>query len=156
MAEEERAIIEQEAGPGRIALIASSYLRLFGEELVTSEPGLADALWHLPAVVLAHGTQDDPIFFYANRTALDLFELTPEQLIAMPSRKSAEPMHRNERARFMAQVSEQGRVDNYAGVRVTSTGRRFRMERARVWNLTDEAGQYHGQAATFDQWVWLD
>lgn len=117
---------------------------------------MAEALWNLPAVVLAHGMQDDPVFYYGNRTALDLFELSAGQLIAMPSRKSAEPMHRDERARFMALVAQQGWVDDYAGIRVTLTGRRFRMEHARVWNLIDETGQYCGQAASFDRWVWLD
>lgn len=117
---------------------------------------MAEALWNLPAVVLAHGMQDDPVFYYGNRTALDLFELSAGQLIAMPSRKSAEPMHRDERARFMALVAQQGWVDDYAGIRVTLTGRRFRMEHARVWNLIDETGQYYGQAASFDRWVWLD
>jgi hypothetical protein len=38
-------------------------------------------------------------------------------------------------------------------VRITRTGRRFKIERAIVWNLIDAAGTIHGQAATFDQWT---
>ena len=129
---------------------------MFNTPLFREDSDHSEALWHLPAVVLAHGTQDDPVFFYGNAKALELFELTPRQLITMASRKSAEPMHRDERARFMARVSKLGRVDDYAGIRITSSGRRFRMEQARVWNLVDDDGQHHGQAATFDHWIWLD
>lgn len=152
----DRRIIEQEAGADRIALIISSYRQMFGAALVPTGHNAVDALWNLPAVVLAHGTQADPVFFYGNAKALQVFELQAEQLITMPSRTSAEPIHRDERARFMAEVTEKGRVCDYAGVRVTSTGRRFRMEQARVWNLIDPDGEYHGQAATFDHWIWLD
>ncbi|HCB13671.1 MAG TPA: hypothetical protein DEP36_08925 [Gammaproteobacteria bacterium] len=37
-------------------------------------------------------------------------------------------------------------------MRIARTGRRFMIERATVWNLTDAAGQRCGQAATFRDW----
>jgi hypothetical protein len=47
-------------------------------------------------------------------------------------------------------------VDDYSGVRVSKSGRRFRIERAIVWNLTDAAGTHCGQAASFDRWTPLE
>jgi len=140
-------LIAASAGP-RLGLIAQSYARLTGLSL--PEP-----LWTAPCVILAHGTQDDPIFFYGNRLALELFEMTAAAHIATPSRLSAEPVAREERARLLAQVAARGFIDDYAGVRVSATGRRFRIERATVWNLLDANGAVHGQAATFSDWTEL-
>ncbi len=53
-------------------------------------------------------------------------------------------------------VQVPGFIDDYAGVRVSATGRRFRIEAATVWNLVDAAGALHGQAAAFDRWTLLD
>ena len=144
MPERERSIIERAAGAERIARIALSYRHHFGCDLVPAGADMVEALWNLPAVVLAHGTQDDPVFYYGNRTALDGQVLDGEGGAAIAG------------ARFMTLVAQQGWVDDYAGIRITLTGRRFRMEHARVWNLIDETGQYCGQAASFDRWVWLD
>ena len=58
-------------------------------------------------------------------------------------------MEREERARFMQAVGERGYVDDYTGVRISSTGKRFYILQATVWNVTDENGVIHGQAATF-------
>jgi hypothetical protein len=150
-----RAIIESHAGE-RIALIAASHLRLTGCDLVPAMGDIAEAMWNLPAVVLAHGTESDPIFFYGNRAALDLFEVEAEDFIRMPSRLSAEPLRREERARLLARVTEYGFIEDYSGFRISATGRRFHIERATVWNLTDRAGAIHGQAATFDRWIEAD
>jgi len=141
------------AGP-RLALIAESFARLTGRPLL-SDAG-AQALWTAPFVVLAHGTEADPVFFYGNRTALALFEVSAEQLLAMPSRLSAEAPDRRERARLLDQVARHGFIADYAGVRVSASGRRFRIERATVWNLVDAAGGLHGQAAAFADWTPLD
>ncbi|HWA63520.1 MAG TPA: MEKHLA domain-containing protein [Caulobacteraceae bacterium] len=151
---EAQAFLAANAGT-RLALIAASHARLTGRPLVAAAPeNLAAKLWTAPFGVLAHGTEADPVFFYANRLALELFELTPQALIAMPSRLSAEPGgEREARARFMRDVTQRGFADDYAGVRVSSTGRRFRIEAATVWNLVDTAGRRHGQAAAFSRWT---
>ncbi|HKR90623.1 MAG TPA: MEKHLA domain-containing protein [Phenylobacterium sp.] len=140
----------------RLALIAGSFARLTGRPLLGGTPASAHALWTAPMVILAHGTEPDPIFFYGDRQALELFELTAEQLLRTPSRLSAEAPERAERARLFGEVSRHGFIDNYAGVRISASGRRFRIEQACVWNLLDEAGEIHGQAAAFDHWVRLD
>jgi hypothetical protein len=146
-----QSIMAASAGD-RLALIAESHARLTGRALVASPEGL----WDAPFVVLAHGLQPDPVFFYGNRMALELFELTPQALVVMPSRLSTEPLGREERARLLDEVARRGFIEDYAGVRVSSSGRRFRIERATVWNLVDASGRLHGQAAAFDRWTPLD
>ena len=133
----------------RIALIASSFARLLGRPLVDGDDDLVEALWRAPQAVVAHGTEADPVFFFGNRAALAAFECPVEQFIAMPSRLSAEAPLRAERQALLDRVSAQGFIDDYAGVRISATGRRFRIEQAVVWNLIDAQGERHGQAAMF-------
>jgi hypothetical protein len=140
----------------RLPLIAESYQRLLGKPLVSASGDIALDLWQAPQVIVAHGTEDDPVFFYGNRRALDVFEMAFADFICLPSRFSAEPLLREERARLLERVSRDGYIDDYAGVRVSASGRRFRIEQAVVWNLIDAAGVCHGQAATFDHWIALD
>ena len=141
----------------RLHLLADSFLRLTGQPLVAIEPGetLEAALWRAPRVIVAHGTEADPVFFYGNRLALELFEMDAAAFARLPSRFSAEPLAREERARLLERVSRDGYIDDYAGVRISATGRRFRIAQATVWNLVDAAGVRHGQAATFAAWQHL-
>ncbi len=75
----EGALVEAHAGAGRIALISGSYQQLTGRQLVNG-----GTLWDLPAVVVAHSTEDDPIFFYGNRAALTLFDFPLPNSSACP------------------------------------------------------------------------
>lgn len=137
-------------------LILDNYRRLLGRELITvSDPAqTVEALFAAPCVVLAafgeFGT--DHLFGYANRSGLDRFETTWEELMGLPSSLSAEPLCREERRRLLDEVGRRGYIDNYAGVRISRRGRRFRILRATVFNLLDEQGGYVGQAATFADW----
>lgn len=117
---------------------------------------MAEALWQAPRVIVAHGTEADPVFFYGNRLALHTFDMDFASFTRLPSRYSAEPLAREERARLLERVSRDGFIDDYAGVRISASGKRFRIERAVVWNLVDPAGGHHGQAATFSHWQPLD
>lgn len=137
----------------RLPLLADSFRHFTGKALVPDHGDLAQALWQAPLAIVAHGTQPDPIFFFGNRMALTLFETAPTDFIAMPSRLSAEPGLRAERAELMARVTRDGFIADYAGIRISATGKRFRIERAIVWNLLDEAGVLHGQAAAFSEWT---
>jgi hypothetical protein len=110
---------------------------------------LRHALWSAPRAIVAHGTEDDPVFFYGNRLALELFAMSFEDFTQLPSRYSAEPLERDARARLLERVTRQGYVDDYAGVRISGKGKRFMIDAATVWNLIDEAGNHRGQAATF-------
>lgn len=113
----------------------------------------AQALFEAPFVVVAHGTQPDPILNYGNRAALTLWELDLATLLATPSRLTAEPVHRDERARLLERTRRDGYVDDYRGIRISRSGRRFLIEQAIVWNLSDAAGAPVGQAATFQHWT---
>lgn len=133
----------------RIAQIAQSFQRFLGKPLVDNGTDIVRALWDSPAAVLAHGTEADPVFFFGNAAALRIFECDVDQFTAMPSRLSAEAPLRDERQSLLERVSANGYIDDYAGMRITATGRRFRIERAIVWNLVDTGGVRQGQAATF-------
>jgi len=132
------------ATAAHVQRLLDSFARLLGRELV---------LFRAPFVVVSHGTEADPILNYGNAAALALWELDFDALLRTPSRLTAEPLHRDERARLLERTLRDGFVDDYAGVRISSTGRRFRIERATVWNLFDTAGGHRGQAATFDRWT---
>ena len=115
----------------------------------------AKALFEAPFVVVSHGTEPDPLLNYGNRAALTLWEMSWEELIQTPSRLTAEPVSREERARLLSLVTQKGFIADYRGIRISKTGRRFRIEKAIVWNLMDEQGYYAGQAASFDRWTYL-
>jgi hypothetical protein len=132
----------------RIALIFKSYQRLTGKQLLAM-PFSPQAMWNAPQAIVAHGTEEDPVFFYGNRAALELFEMTFEEFIRLPSRLSAESPGQEARAVLMNEVTRRGFVDNYSGMRISSLGHRFLIQQGTVWNLRDASGVYHGQAATF-------
>ena len=131
----------------RLALIARTHLKLMGAPLAESfDP---QSLWCAPRVIVAHGTETDPVFFYGNSAALQLFEMDFAEFARLPSRFSAEPMERQARVALLERVARCGFVDDYAGIRISKSGKRFAIENATVWNLLDDAGVYRGQAATF-------
>lgn len=135
-----------------------SFHAVTGRDLIDPALSLdvaAEALFHAPFVVLSHDAAPDPLLTYGNQTALNLFALTWEELIQMPSRLTAQAPDRAERARLLAEVTAHGFIDNYSGVRIARTGQRFLIEQATVWNLTDAQGQRCGQAATFRDWRFL-
>ncbi len=136
-------------------LLLESYHRWTGQELIErrgTDPVQAKALFYVPFVVVSHGNQDDPVLNYANAAALALWETTWERLTSMPSRLTAEPVNQAERARMLEQASVRGYIDDYRGVRISATGRRFLVEQALVWNVVDKDGRKRGQAATFSRW----
>ena len=156
----------------RLRLIVSSYQRLTGKALIVvcsprphltpcplpegegvstglGDAELRDALWNAPRAIVAHGTEDDPIFFYGNLLALQLFEMSVEEFARLPSRLSAEPLAQEAREKLLAKVARQGYVDGYSGMRIAKSGRRFMIADTTVWNLVDENGVHQGQAAVF-------
>ena len=142
------------AGVARLQLLVDSHRRLTDRPLLEAPGGdLAEAVWRAPQVIVAHGTEVDPVFFYGNALALQVFAMDFAAFTRLPSRYSAEPLAREERAQLLERVSRDGFIDDYAGVRIAADGRRFRIEQAVVWNLVDAAGQCHGQAASFARWV---
>lgn len=142
-----------------VALMRRSFRHWTGRDLV--DPRLSDIeaarfAFHAPFVLVSHDTAPDPVFNYGNETALGLFGMSWQDFTALPSRYSAAPVSREERARLLAQVTANGYIDDYRGIRIARGGRRFRIDQATVWNLIDPAGVMHGQAATFEHWTFLD
>ncbi|MFT5469031.1 MAG: hypothetical protein ACI8UO_004145 [Verrucomicrobiales bacterium] len=139
-------------------LILDSYRHWLGSDLIErsgSEETDAENLFKVPFVVVSHDTSDDPILNYGNRAALQLWEAEPADFLKMPSRKTAEPIAREERARMLAETAAKGFIDDYSGVRITSKGERFFIPKAIVWNLVCDDGEHSGQAATFGEWEFL-
>ena len=119
---------------------------------VSKPAELAQRVFEAPFVLVSHGTEADPILNYGNAAALALWEMTWEELTRTPSRLTAEAPNREERARLLDAVTRRGFIDDYSGVRISKSGRRFRISRATVWNLLTETNQPCGQAAMFDKW----
>ena len=140
-----------------VALLLESYERLLHRPLL-DVAGTSELSWQVyfgDFALLSHDTQAVPLFNYANKVALDLFELSWEELIVMPSRLSAEQPNQEERQRLLARVTKDGYIDDYSGVRISKNGKRFLIQRAVVWNIHDQLGNYYGQAACFKDWVRL-
>jgi hypothetical protein len=138
-----------------VALMLDSYRRWLGAELISREGTdgeVALRLFEAEFAIISHDTAEDPVFNYGNRTTLDLFEMSWSELTALPSQMSAEPVNRSERAHLMERVRANGYFDDYSGVRISSTGKRFYIDRATVWNLVDADNRVQGQAAVFTDW----
>lgn len=130
-------------------LMAWSFEQLTGRPLVAN----GGDLWSAPNAIVAHDTSDPPRFFYGNAIALELFRMDAGKFIGLPSYMSAEPALREERAAMLAQLEADDVVTGYHGIRIAADGSRFRIEDAVIWNIIDERGKRHGQAATFDKWT---
>lgn len=122
---------------------------------ITGSPKeIAKQLFEAPFVVVSHGTEADPIFNYGNCKALEIWELNWEDFTQLPSRKTAELVEQAERDRLLTETTKT-RFCEYSGVRITSTGKRFQIDHGLVWNVVDELGNYHGQAAIFSEFYFL-
>lgn len=138
-----------------VDLLGASLNALTGKSFPGINNNNAEAVFNADFALLSHNTAADPTFNYANRTALDLFELDWSALLSLPSRYSAESGERGAREAFMQRVREHGFVDDYSGVRISSRGQRFMIKQAVVWNVVVD-GVIHGQAAMFSHWQMLD
>lgn len=146
--------------------ILDSHQELFERPLIAEPAGglvplqRAQALFCSERLVLAHDGADPtsdpgPRLIYANGTALRLWRRPWQAMVGMPSRLTAELGQRAERAQALGRAQDLGAISDYAGIRVDSRGRRFRIEGARLWTLLDEQGRPQGQAASFARWWWL-
>ena len=116
---------------------------------------LAEEVFYAPFILASAGTEEDPILNYGNQKALELWQMDWDAFTKTPGRKTAETMEQDVRGQFLATVKKQGYIDNYSGIRISSTGKRFEIQHATVWNLIDNRGDYAGQAAVFRNWRYL-
>lgn len=135
-------------------LLCRSFKALLGRDILPEGlpkggPALAQALYDAPQIILSHDTSDDPRLTYANKAAQALWEMTWDELIGLPSRKTAEPQHRGQRSDMFDEMRQKGFTEHYEGVRISATGKRFMIKNAIIWTLFDDKGIKRGEAATF-------
>jgi PAS domain-containing protein len=138
-----------------ISLLTESFTKYAGTRLVPAGlTGTSAAQWlyYAPFGLLAQDAAADPRFIYANLTAQRIFEYDWDEFVGIPSRLSAEGEDRDQRQVFMQAVLERGYASGYQGMRVGKSGRRFWIQDVTVWNLTDDGGVRHGQAAMIPRW----
>lgn len=133
-------------------LLVDSLHRLTGRAMVDRslpDPALAAAIWEMPLPLVSHGTEADPIFRHANRAALTLWDMDWDSFTRLPSRHSAEAETgiQTDRSALLARALQHGWVEEYEGIRISATGRRFRIADTVLWTVTDAQGNRHGQAA---------
>lgn len=149
--------------PGRVAnvtewlLLSSNSLQQYtGKSLLEhmvedSVESLQDAHENTRFAILSHGIQEDPIYNYFNKAALETFQYEPEEIYQLPSRKSAPPDLRVDRAALIQASVECGFQIYTKAVRVTKCGRLFQINEGLLWNVYDNEGNRVGQTALFDR-----
>lgn len=136
-------------------LIKESYERVCGKPfpvVATSNQSLSEAMYFSEWVIVSHGTEQDPIFNYANRTAQLLWLMDWENFTKLPSRLSAKEDKTVKREAALKEALAKGFIDNYEGIRVDSKGKEFYIQDVTLWNLIDKEGVNRGQAAMFASW----
>lgn len=139
-------------------LLVNSYARVTGRDLLgevrpQNDEDAAVALFNVPAIVVSHRLEAEPVLNYGNAAALHRWQMTWADFVRTPSSATAEPAHRAERLAAFTRVREFGFVDDYAGVRIDAHGNRFMMHDATIWEVVDANGVRHGDAATFTRWT---
>ncbi|MEV0908005.1 MEKHLA domain-containing protein [Streptomyces hokutonensis] len=80
-------------------------------------------------------------------------EYSWDEFVRLPSRLSAGSEAQGDREAFVRWVTERGLAYGNRDLRVAKSGRSFWMEDVTMWNLMDDDGTYHGQAAVFGSWT---
>lgn len=142
----------------QLMAICQSYKKQYGEYLMeASFDQLAEAMYKAPFVCLAHNKfeegVDDPVFTYANRAALEMFEGTWDTLVGIPSRLSTEEgSAREERQQLLEQAANGGMIKDYQGWRRSLKGKRFKLKGCKLFNVHELDGTLWGQSAVFTQY----
>src|SRR5436190_16266798 len=99
-----------------LRILEDSYRHWTKKSLLELPPAkdLVHSLWQAPFVLVSHGVESDPILNYGNCKALELWEMSWEELTRTPSRLTAQTPNREERARLLKEVSDKGYIANYS------------------------------------------
>lgn len=138
-------------------LLTESYERVCGKPfpIAGSKRPLVEALYDSKFILVSHGIEKDPIFNYANLAAQSLWGMNWEIFTQLPSRLSAKADKTEERGTALEEALAKGYISNYEGIRVDASGKEFHIKNVTLWNMMDETGIQHGQAALFDQWHYV-
>ncbi len=138
--------------------LLDSYARFVKKELIDRQGTWLQQAEHLfdsPIVIASHGIETDPVLNYGNQSALKLWEMDWNQFTRTPSRLTAEPINREDREQMLHQAKMQGFIADYTGIRISSNGKRFRINQATIWNIHKPDGTPLGQGAAFSDWLYL-
>ena len=162
------AVVEMSEAPwlsaekqGLTTLILHSHERAFGRPLIASrrhgasERMRCQELFSCGFPVLAHGIEADPQLSYANASALLLWQTTWNELIGLPSRLTAPASERGDRESALTQALAIKAISGYSGIRISRREKRFMINNARVWSISDNREQVLGLAASFSDWWWI-
>jgi MEKHLA domain len=110
---------------------------------------LGEQVFNADFYLLSHDRSADPILTYGNKQVLDLWEVSWAELTMMHSHDTAKPVDRLARAAMMDRVKRYNYVDGYSGIRISKTGKEFKILDGVIWNLFRDNGEAYGQAAWF-------
>lgn len=135
-----------------LELIDSSYTR-WNTQPLPVPAGISNRLqWlhlHAPYSLIAHNTNQDPQFIYANLKAIESFGYPADILLGLPSRLSTAVSDQPVRQQMLNTVKQHGIARNYSGPRINADGNVFMIYDGAVWQVTDAAADVIGQAALF-------
>ena len=144
-------------------VLLESHQRAFSRPLIASaQPSRSDSkrllcqnLFACGFPVLAHGAEPRSKAQLRQRCGPAAVGNHWDELIGMPSRLTAPETERAERSSALGQAKRLDAVQNYRGIRISRKGRRFMINKARIWTLWDAEERVCGQAACFSDWWWL-
>ena len=134
-------------------LVLESLKKLSGRDLLAewNLPGtkLGEEIFFGEFYLLTHDGTDEALLNYANKCALDAFEMNWEQFQGMPSSHTARAENQKEREKMMRRVREEGFVTGYEGLRVTRNNREFWIRNGIIWQISAPDDANYGVAAYF-------
>jgi hypothetical protein len=139
-----------------IRCVSNSLQRFYGkslyEEISLAVPAVtADVHSNERHVVISHGTQEDPIYNYANKAGLQFSGYSEDEFVQLPSRYSApDGSLRADRSVIVQHVIQHGWAIIPEAIRQNKAGQCFLVQRILFFNVYDDNGNRIGQAATFD------
>lgn len=119
------------------------------EEYGFSLDTLGEQVFNADFYLLSHDIAADPILNYGNNRVLERWEVSWEELTNMHSKDTAKSVDRSARAAMMEQAKMYNYINGYSGIRVSKTGKEFKILDGIIWNLFTSNGKFYGQAAWF-------
>eukprot|EP00878_Enallax_costatus_P022850 GHUV01024280.1.p1 GENE.GHUV01024280.1~~GHUV01024280.1.p1 ORF type:complete len:221 (+),score=70.98 GHUV01024280.1:168-830(+) len=132
----------------QLLMITQGYRKQYNEFLMEAAfDQLAEAIYKAPFALLAHNKFEegvtDPVFTYANKAALELFEGTWDELVGLPSRHSAEEDEaaQAEREELLKAAADGVVIRAHEGWRKSLKGTRFKLKGVKLFNFNGADGE---------------